>query len=117
MSTFTEDLEELWTDLVAEFGIAGGLSFNDQTGIDCVLTPFSTKYPMSAGPYNENIDTEIDCLRADADGRGLLNAVRNNARPKVTVTRDGIARVFQVFELQDDDTADPCIKLLSKLMS
>jgi len=115
MSNWTADMEDIFADLVSEFGIAGGLSFNGQTGIDCVLTPYSGGAEMTQGPYVENADTQIDVLRSDADTCGLLASLRTPShRAKVTVTRDAVAKTFQVLTFDDDDTADPCIKLYAK---
>ena len=103
-----------FTDLVTEFGIAGGLVFNAQTGIDCVLSPYDGSFELSAGPYVERIETQIDVLRASASTCGLLAVLRAGNRAVVTVTRNSTAKTFEVLTFQDDDTADPCIKLYAR---
>ena len=108
MSTWTEDSEELFNDLVSEFGDV--LSFNGNQ-ISCIKTPLSIGYEMEISGANRMVDTQIDVLRSEAVRIGLWQSNTQNPankRPVVTVE----TQRFQVVKVDDDNNADSAVKLI-----
>lgn len=108
MSTWTEDSEELFTDLVAEFGDV--LSFNGQQ-IQCIKTPINIGYEMELAGSNRMADTQIDVLRSEAVRIGLWQSNTQNPEHKRPVVIVETTR-FQVLKVEDDNSADACVKLI-----
>lgn len=108
MTTWTEDMGEVFADSVEEWGDV--LAYNGQQ-IDCEKTGLQVGFEMEVSGSNRMVDTAIDVLRADAIGIGLyLPEWKNNPpvkRPIVTVSQVQ----FVVVSWEDDISADPTIKL------
>lgn len=109
MSTWTEDMADVFSDSVEEWGDV--LAYGGQQ-IDCQKTNLDVTYEMEVSGSSRLATTAIDVLRSDAIGIGLyLPEWKNNPptkRPVVTVSQVQ----FQVLRWNDDITADPTIKLI-----
>lgn len=108
-TTWTQDMQSVWEDSVAEWGdVLVYATFS----IPCEKTEISNSFQMEISGSNRIVTTAIDVLRADAVSIGLyLPETTNNPpvkRPVVLVS--GVS--FSVVEFKDDITADPTIKLM-----
>lgn len=95
---WTTESALLFADIAAEFGVVGGLVFNGQDGIDCVVTPVKTEFDQTVNAYQRTGSVMIECLREDAGSVGLYAAL-DNARPRVTVGNVE----YQIIRVENDD--------------
>jgi hypothetical protein len=105
---WTAESADLFADIVAEFGVEGGLVYNEETGIDCVVSPVKEEWDQSVNSYRRNASVMIECLREDAVAVGLYAALEN-ARPKVMI-RD---IEFQIVRVENDDPTIAYIELFA----
>lgn len=108
MNTWTQELESVFDDAVAEFGDT--LTYNGEI-LPCIKTPLDMQFEIQVSGYNRLIDTQIDVKRSAAFAIHLTRSIDENPVEKhPVVTVDGVE--FIVGRIQDDDSADPCVKLL-----
>lgn len=107
-SGWTPASAELFADIVAEFGIIGGLIFGEADGIDCVVTPVKTEFEQTTNAYMRTASVMIECLRQDAVSVGLYAAL-DNARPRVTVG----GTEYQIIRVENDDPTIAYLELFA----
>lgn len=109
MSTWAQDMQDVFTDSVAEWGDT--LLFQSNQ-IPCEKTELSIGYQFEVSGINRMADTAIDVLRSDAISIGLYAPdIQENPTVKRPVVQvDGMN--FTVLLFKDDIKADPTIKLM-----
>lgn len=108
MSTWTEDVLELWVDLVAEFGATA--TYQSWT-FDCLRNPIKSGFAMQLAGYNQTADTIIDILRTQAVTMGVYGFKGTNPQQKRPVfVSDSMS--FQVLYMENDDTAQPSVRFM-----
>lgn len=108
-TTWTEDALELWNDQVLEYGTT--MEYDAWT-FPCIKNPINSMFAMTQTGYDQQADTTIDMLRSDAVTSGLYALVQSNPQTKrPIVTIEGIR--FTVLRLENDDSAQPSIRLSS----
>lgn len=111
--SWTTDMTELFADLVSEFGDT--LTYQSST-MDCVKTPIRSAFNMMPTNMEKVADTDIDVRRSDAATAGLyaLIVASNPAQKRPLVTVDG--KQYEVGPLENDDTANPIVRLKCRLL-
>lgn len=110
MSFFTEDLE-LFNDLLAEFGIVGGMQFANRAR-DVVVSSKVTSFEMQGNNYDRQISRAIIGRSSDnTDLIALWNENTPQNKPVVTISGES----FQLAEMANDE-ALATVKFLGKLL-
>lgn len=117
MSTWTEDAEELWEDLVAEFGYT--MRYESVT-MDALWNPVRSGFQMTQVAYNQRADSIVDILRSDAITSGLYQIIAENPqekRPQVTLMNPRVSQpqiILDLINFENDDATQPSIRIFAQ---
>lgn len=111
MSTYTEEMLELWMDEASDSEFGNVMQYQAFT-FPCILNPIRSGFQMTPVSYNDKRDTIIDILRTDAVTSGLYAIVQTNPQSKRPIVSVGGIE-FDLGQLESDDPTQPSIRIFA----
>lgn len=107
--SYTDAMNSLFDDISSADVFGATLTYNGIV-IPCVKIPIKSGYVMQLTSMDKSADVTVDIRRTTYVSSGLAGA--SNKRPVVTIEN----QQYEVFAMENDDTANPIVRLPCKLL-